>query len=101
MEKKQKPKRKEVVAIVQPEPLADRFKYEKLQRSSETFGVGYKSPAKAPKDEQYYVTTAIMYTNGNPHIGHAYEVVLADFAARFNRMFENISFLAGAQVFHC
>lgn len=36
-------------------------------------------------DEKYYITTAISYTNGNPHIGHAYEFVTADALARFHR----------------
>lgn len=34
----------------------------------------------------YYITTAIDYTNGPPHIGHAYEKVLADVLARWHRM---------------
>lgn len=38
------------------------------------------------------ITTAIDYTNGSPHIGHAYEKVLADVLARFHR-------LAGDEVF--
>jgi len=33
----------------------------------------------------YYITTAIDYTNAAPHIGHAYEKVLADVMARFQR----------------
>lgn len=34
----------------------------------------------------YYITTAIDYTNGAPHIGHAYEKVLADVLVRWHRM---------------
>ncbi len=34
----------------------------------------------------YFLTTAIDYTNGAPHIGHAYEKVLADVIARFHRL---------------
>ena len=33
----------------------------------------------------YYVTTAINYPNGRPHIGHAYEAIAADVIARFQR----------------
>jgi methionyl-tRNA synthetase len=40
----------------------------------------------------YYITTAIDYTNAAPHIGHAYEKVLADVMARFQR-------LSGREVF--
>ena len=35
--------------------------------------------------EPYYITTAISYPNGRPHIGHAYEAVAADAMARFRR----------------
>ncbi len=34
----------------------------------------------------YYITTAISYPNGRPHIGHAYEAIAADAIARFQRM---------------
>lgn len=37
------------------------------------------------KKEKYYITTAIAYTSGKPHIGNNYEVVLADSIARFKR----------------
>ena len=36
--------------------------------------------------EPYYLTTAINYPNGRPHIGHAYEAVAADVLARFQRL---------------
>ena len=35
--------------------------------------------------EKFYITTAISYPNGAPHIGHAYEVVASDAIARFKR----------------
>lgn len=35
--------------------------------------------------EKYYITTAIAYTSGKPHIGNTYEIVLTDFLARFRR----------------
>jgi methionyl-tRNA synthetase len=38
--------------------------------------------AKTP----YYITTAISYPNGPPHIGHAYEVIATDAIARFKRL---------------
>ena len=34
----------------------------------------------------FYITTAISYPNGNPHIGHAYETIAADVLARFKRL---------------
>ncbi len=36
--------------------------------------------------EKFYITTAISYPNGAPHIGHAYEVVASDAIARFKRI---------------
>ena len=38
--------------------------------------------AKTP----FYITTAISYPNGEPHIGHAYEAVATDAIARFKRL---------------
>lgn len=35
--------------------------------------------------EKYYITTAITYTSGKPHIGNTYEIVVADAIARYKR----------------
>lgn len=35
--------------------------------------------------KKFYMTTAIAYTSGKPHIGNTYEAVLADSIARFKR----------------
>ncbi len=44
----------------------------------------------------FYITTAIDYTNAAPHIGHAYEKVLADALARYHRLCgEEVFFLTG------
>ena len=37
------------------------------------------------ENKKYYITTAIAYTSGKPHIGNSYEIVLADAIARFKR----------------
>jgi methionyl-tRNA synthetase len=36
--------------------------------------------------DPFYITTAISYPNGKPHIGHAYEAIAADAIARFHRL---------------
>ena len=36
--------------------------------------------------EKFYITTAISYPNGRPHIGHAYELIATDAIARFKRL---------------
>jgi len=44
----------------------------------------------------FFITTAIYYTNSSPHVGHAYELVLADVIARYHRLKgENVFFLTG------
>lgn len=46
---------------------------------------------------KYYITTAIPYVNGAPHIGHAYEAIATDFIARFKRLDGyDVRYLAGS-----
>ena len=46
--------------------------------------------------KKFYLTTAIDYANGSPHLGHAYEKVLADMIARHHRLLgEDVYFLTG------
>jgi methionyl-tRNA synthetase len=46
--------------------------------------------------EPFYVTTAISYPNGPPHIGHAYEAIATDVVARFQRLMgRDVFFLTG------
>lgn len=46
--------------------------------------------------EKYYLTTAIAYTNGYPHIGHAYEFLTADVLTRYHRVLgKDCFFLTG------
>lgn len=59
-------------------------------------------PATAPqvaapaRDNVFYITTAIAYPNGSPHIGHAYEAIATDVLARFARLDgKDVFFLTG------
>src|SRR5258706_12473529 len=46
--------------------------------------------------KQFYLTTAIDYVNGQPHLGHAYEKVITDVIARARRSLgEEVFFLTG------
>ena len=46
--------------------------------------------------EPFYITTAIAYPNGKPHIGHAYEAVATDAIARFQRLIgRDVRFITG------
>jgi methionyl-tRNA synthetase len=60
-------------------------------RQSETAAT---DDAEMPKT--FFITTAIYYTNSSPHVGHAYEMVLADVIARYHRLKgEKVFFLTG------
>ena len=46
--------------------------------------------------QKFYITTAISYPNGKPHIGHAYELIATDALARFQRLDgKDVLFLTG------
>lgn len=46
--------------------------------------------------ENFYITTAIAYPNGRPHIGHAYEAIATDAVARFQRLMgRDVRFVTG------
>jgi methionyl-tRNA synthetase len=50
----------------------------------------------ATNRNSYYITTAIAYPNGTPHIGHAYEAITTDALARFQRLDgKDVFFLTG------
>jgi methionyl-tRNA synthetase len=55
------------------------------------------APVVAPaRDNVFYITTAIAYPNGVPHIGHAYEAIATDVLARFARLDgKDVFFLTG------
>ena len=46
--------------------------------------------------KKFYVTTAIDYPNAEPHIGHAYQKIIADIFARWHKLLgEDVFFLTG------
>ena len=52
--------------------------------------------ARIARNNAFYITTAINYPNGNPHIGHAYEAIATDALARFARLDgRDVFFLTG------
>jgi methionyl-tRNA synthetase len=54
------------------------------------------APIAAPAKNSIYITTAIAYPNGVPHIGHAYEAIATDALARFARLDgKDVFFLTG------
>ncbi len=63
--------------------------------------VAQPAPVAAPapvasRGNVFYITTAIAYPNGQPHIGHAYEAIATDALARFQRLDgKDVFFLTG------
>jgi len=54
------------------------------------------TPSTARPGNTFYITTAIAYPNGAPHIGHAYEAIATDALARFQRLDgKDVFFLTG------
>ncbi|CAE7753219.1 metG [Symbiodinium sp. CCMP2592] len=59
-------------------------------------GKCFPSAEKGPHG-RYYITTAINYCNGWPHIGHAYEALTSDVFARYHRLLgQDVFFMTGA-----
>src|SRR3954447_26355951 len=54
-------------------------------RSAGMTELGHRATQMAEKP-RYYITTAIAYPNGPPHIGYGYEVITTDAIARFKRL---------------
>eukprot|EP00485_Elphidium_margaritaceum_P011854 CAMPEP_0202704094 /NCGR_PEP_ID=MMETSP1385-20130828/16846_1 /ASSEMBLY_ACC=CAM_ASM_000861 /TAXON_ID=933848 /ORGANISM="Elphidium margaritaceum" /LENGTH=730 /DNA_ID=CAMNT_0049362045 /DNA_START=264 /DNA_END=2456 /DNA_ORIENTATION=+ len=56
----------------------------------------YEQKQASGDKQRFYITTAINYTNGRPHIGHAYEAVTSDVIARYHRIYgRDVFFLTG------
>jgi methionyl-tRNA synthetase len=67
----------------------------KSSRRSKPAGPPKRQERSKPK-KSYYITTAIAYPNGPPHIGHAYEAIATDAIARFRRLDgRDVFFLTG------
>ncbi len=65
-------------------------------RASETTAARVKKTSTTPAKNSFYITTAIAYPNGAPHIGHAYEAIATDALARFQRLDgKDVFFLTG------
>ncbi|MBW7968502.1 methionine--tRNA ligase [Bradyrhizobium sp. BR 10289] len=88
-------------ATVAPAPVVAPPKAVKPKLSKPTAPPAPK-PVAAPqaaapaRDNVFYITTAIAYPNGAPHIGHAYEAIATDVLARFARLDgKDVFFLTG------
>jgi len=78
-----------------PKPTATPKKAEKKPAAAKPAPATAAAPAPS-RENLFYVTTAIAYPNGQPHIGHAYEAIATDAIARFARLDgKDVFFLTG------
>jgi methionyl-tRNA synthetase len=67
-----------------------------IKRAAQNAAAALAPKAMTTHGNRYYITTAIAYPNGNPHIGHAYEAIATDALARFQRLDgKDVFFLTG------
>ncbi len=59
--------------------------YKNLQGKNMNDKTTFKNEQENKKGTPYYITTAIAYTSGKPHVGNVYEAILTDALARFKR----------------
>jgi len=82
----------EPTPAVQAAPVAERAK----PTTPRAKPAPVAQPAVAAERNTYFITTAIAYPNGIPHIGHAYEAIATDALARFQRLNgKDVFFLTG------
>jgi methionyl-tRNA synthetase len=82
----------ETAPVVQAAPVAKRAK----PTAPRAKPAPAAKPAAAVERNTYFITTAINYPNGIPHIGHAYEAIATDALARFQRLDgKDVFFLTG------
>jgi methionyl-tRNA synthetase len=80
-------------SVAEKAPSADKSAKAKTMKEKAPLAASYSTPAKR---KSFYITTAIAYPNGVPHIGHAYEAIATDALARFARLDgKDVFFLTG------
>ena len=78
----------ELVSATPPPPTSasDASRHIPKDPATVEYGSLHENLPNVSKLQTYYITTAIAYTNGYPHMGHAYEFLTADVLARFHRV---------------
>ncbi|MDE2376965.1 methionine--tRNA ligase [Bradyrhizobium sp.] len=83
-------------AAPKPAPVAAKPAKPKTPRSPAKAAPAAAPTARPDRGNAFYITTAIAYPNGHPHIGHAYEAIATDTLARFARLDgKDVFFLTG------
>ena len=88
------PKKARAKVVSPPKPVEAATAITKAARNAAA-ALAPTKPA-ASRENMFYITTAIAYPNGQPHIGHAYEAIATDALARFARLDgKDVFFLTG------
>ncbi|MFO1112053.1 MAG: methionine--tRNA ligase [Bradyrhizobium sp.] len=83
-------------AVTAPAAAASKPVAPKAPASRPKPAPGRTQAPSLPRGNLFYITTAIAYPNGQPHIGHAYEAIATDAIARFQRLDgKDVFFLTG------
>ncbi len=95
--KKAAPKRSAAThPVKKTRPRAPRKVGAKVDTKVDTTTASLPSNPASSRANTFYITTAIVYPNGAPHIGHAYEAIATDTLARFQRLDgKDVFFLTG------
>ncbi len=95
--KKHKPAPEPTTRAITPEPaIVPAAPAPKAVTPRKKSAPAAKPAADASRGNRFYITTAIAYPNGQPHIGHAYEAIATDALARFARLDgKDVFFLTG------
>ena len=89
-------KRPAKVAVKTVQPAKQVTKKPSVKPAKPKASAAPQSAAGARAKNAFYITTAIAYPNGAPHIGHAYEAIATDALARFQRLDgKDVFFLTG------
>jgi methionyl-tRNA synthetase len=87
---------KRAPASVQTTPKAPSIAAKPVVKTVRAQTAAPARPSAAAERNTYFITTAIAYPNGIPHIGHAYEAIATDALARFQRLDgKDVFFLTG------
>jgi methionyl-tRNA synthetase len=83
-------------APAKPKVARPSSRTEKGEQAPTTKAAAPENANAASERKSFYITTAIAYPNGVPHIGHAYEAIATDALARFQRLDgKDVFFLTG------
>jgi methionyl-tRNA synthetase len=94
--KKRSPKPAKASVVTTPPPIQPAVKKAVAKPKTAAKPAAVVAASSPSRENTFYITTAIAYPNGLPHIGHAYEAIATDALARFQRLDgKDVFFLTG------